>query len=91
MLLTRTRMWLIAVVAALAALGWFAGLGILPLAALTVAAVALILFTPRRIPVRDRPPPDPCPGARSETNRIPISGSWTAKPENEPRKPGSKS
>jgi len=54
MLLTRTRIWLIGGVAALAALGWVAGLGMLLVAALTVVALAVILLTPRRIPVRDR-------------------------------------
>ena len=54
MLLTRTRVWLIAGGAALAVFAWFAGLGILPLAALTIVALAVILLTPRRIPVRDR-------------------------------------
>src|SRR5688572_19141949 len=54
MLLTRTRIWLIGGVAALATLGWFAGLGVVPLAALTIAALAVILLTPRRVPIRDR-------------------------------------
>jgi hypothetical protein len=35
--------------------GWFLGLGVLPLALLAAAAVVLILLAPRRVPVRDRP------------------------------------
>ena len=54
MLLTRTRAWLIAAVAALAVGAWFAGLGVLPLAVLVIVALGAILLTPRRIPIRER-------------------------------------
>lgn len=53
-MVTRTRAALLLGVAALAVLGWLLGVGVLPLAAITFGAAALIVLSPRRVPVRYR-------------------------------------
>lgn len=54
-MLTRTRIWLLAAVGVFAVGGSVLGVGALPLVAGSALAVAVILLTPRRVPVRDRP------------------------------------
>jgi hypothetical protein len=55
MTLTRTRLVLLALLAAATAAAFSFGFDGLPLAVAVLLAGAAILFTPRRVPVRDRP------------------------------------